>query len=207
MKYDWQEISDSIKLNKNTLNSTSEYKSHNFQLTNKWIQKISDKIDSEVTIDYNHIVFKGKDKSNSTIFYHTLDSLYNKEQVAMIPNNRFEISTSFNFIYKLKDNLLIEPYYSINYNNENLVRDVYYLDNKENKSTTYIDSLSYKTKSNSTMHNFGLNIQYKLTNWEIKSKLQYSPLRRNIIQSYFDNQADTILKNCDVKYDLNITLL
>lgn len=44
------------------------------------------------------------------------------------------------------------------------------------------------------MHNFGLNIQYKLTNWEIKSKLQYSPLRRNIIQSYFDNQADTILK-------------
>lgn len=108
--------------------------------------KISDKIDSEVTIDYNHIVFKGKDKSNSTIFYHTLDSLYNKEQVAMIPNNRFEISTSFNFIYKLKDNLLIEPYYSINYNNENLVRDVYYLDNKENKSTTYIDSLSYKTK-------------------------------------------------------------
>ncbi len=112
----------------------------------------------------------------------------------MIPNNRFEISTSFNFIYKLKDNLLIEPYYSINYNNENLVRDVYYLDNKENKSTTYIDSLSYKTKSNSTMHNFGLNIQYKLTNWEIKSKLQYSPLRRNIIQSYFDNQADTILK-------------
>lgn len=205
LKYDWQEISDSIKLNKNTLNSTSEYKSHNFQLTNKWIQKISDKIDSEVTIDYNHIVFKGKDKSNSTIFYHTLDSLYNKEQVAMIPNNRFEISTSFNFIYKLKDNLLIEPYYSINYNNENLVRDVYYLDNKENKSTTYIDSLSYKTKSNSTMHNFGLNIQYKLTNWEIKSKLQYSPLRRNIIQSYFDNQADTILKNCDVKYDLKST--
>lgn len=203
LKYDWEKIPDSVRINKNDFNTQNESTSQNYQLTGRWTQQITEKISSELTVDYSKTVNKSKDISNSSIVYYNLDSLYKSTQSAVTPNDLYRITTSFGVIYEIKKNLELQPYYAISHYKENRTRDVFSLNDKESEHPDYIDSLSYNTQSNATAHNIGLKITYRSELWNIESKVQYSPLHRGISQNYFNNRADTVIKSYDMNYDLN----
>lgn len=201
LKYDWDGISDSVKINKNDFNMKNENTNHIYQLTGKWMQRITDKVHSELIIDYSNVITKGNDISKSSISYYNIDSLYNSTQYSLTPNRSFDITTSLSLSYEIKKNILLQPYYAISYWKENRTRNVFSLDNKEN-NYNYIDSLSSNTRSNSTAHNIGLKFKYKSKRWDVESNFQYSPLRRMIDQFYCDYRTDSVISSYDIKYDL-----
>lgn len=201
LKYDWDGISDSVKINKNDFNMKNENTNHIYQLTGKWMQRITDKVHSELIIDYSNVITEGKDISKSSISYYNIDSLYNNTQYSLTLNRNFDITTSLSLSYEIKKNILFQPYYSISYWKENRTRNVFCLDNKEN-NYNYIDSLSSNTRSNSIAHNIGLKFKYKSKCWNVESNFQYSPLRRKIDQLYCDYSTDSVISSYDIKYDL-----
>lgn len=201
LKYDWDGISDSVKINKNDFNMKNENTNHIYQLTGKWMQRVTDKVHSELIIDYSNVITKGNDISKSSISYYNIDSLYNSTQYSLTPNRSFDITTSLSLSYEIKKNILLQPYYTISHWKENRTRNVFSLDNKEN-NYNYIDSLSSNTRSNSTTHNIGLKFKYKSKRWNVESNFQYSPLRRMIDQFYCDYRTDSVISSYDIKYDL-----
>ena len=42
LKYDWDGISDSVKINKNDFNMKNENTNHIYQLTGKWMQRVTE---------------------------------------------------------------------------------------------------------------------------------------------------------------------
>jgi len=202
LKYDWEKIPDSVRINKNDFNNQNESTSQGYQLTGKWTQQITEKISSELTVDYSKTVNKSKDISNASIAYYNLDSLYSSMQSAVTPNDMYRITTSCGVIYEIKKNLKLQPYYAISHYKENRTSNVFSLDDKEKELPNYIDSLSYNTQSNATAHNIGLKVTYQSKHWNIESNVQYSPLHRGINQNYSNNRADTIVKSYDMNYAL-----
>lgn len=202
LKCDWEEIPDSVRINENDFNTQNESTSQSYQLTGKWTQQVTEKISSELTVDYSKTVNKSKDISNSSIAYYNLDSLYSSMQSAATPNDMYRIITSFSVIYEIEKNLKFQPYYVISHYKENKTRDVFSFDDKKNGLLNYIDSLSYNTQSNVTAHNIGLKVTYQSKYWNLESNIQYSPLHRGINQDYFNNRANTVIKSYDMNYDL-----
>lgn len=109
LKYDWDGISDSVKINKNDFNMKNENTNHIYQLTGKWMQRVTDKVHSELIIDYSNVITKGNDISKSSISYYNIDSLYNSTQYSLTPNRSFDITTSLSLSYEIKKIYYFNP--------------------------------------------------------------------------------------------------
>lgn len=87
----------------------NENTNHIYQLTGKWMQRITDKVHSELIIDYSNVITKGNDISKSSISYYNIDSLYNSTQYSLTPNRSFDITTSLSLSYEIKKIYYFNP--------------------------------------------------------------------------------------------------